>query len=110
MRRCAGCMQSKPKKELIRIVGDKEGNVMLDVTGKAQGRGVYLCPDAACFKIARKKQAISRSLGMTISSEKLDAIFEELEKYEKKEIQPVDMFPFTSHVECVAVMGIKEIL
>ncbi len=85
MRRCAGCMQSKPKKELIRIVGNKDGNVMLDITGKAQGRGVYICPDSSCFKIARKKQAISRSLSMTIPSEKLDAIFEELEKYEKKE-------------------------
>ena len=78
-------MQSKPKKELIRIVGNKDGNVMLDITGKAQGRGVYICPDSSCFKIARKKQAISRSLSMTIPSEKLDAIFEELEKYEKKE-------------------------
>ena len=85
MRRCAGCMQSKPKKELIRIVGDKEGNVTLDVTGKAQGRGVYLCSDPSCFKTARKKQAISRSLGMTIPSERLDAIFEELAEYEKKE-------------------------
>lgn len=85
MRRCAGCMQSKPKKELIRIVGDKEGNVTLDITGKAQGRGVYLCPDSNCFKTARKKQALSRSLGISIPSEKLDLIFEELRQYEKKE-------------------------
>jgi len=84
MRRCAGCMQSKPKKELIRIVGDKEGNVSLDVTGKAQGRGVYLCPDTSCFKTARKKNAISRSLGITIPSETLDSIFTELENHEKK--------------------------
>ncbi len=84
MRRCVGCMESKPKKELIRVVGDKEGNITLDVTGKAQGRGVYLCPNSECFKIARKKQAISRNLSMTISPEKLDEIFEELEKYEKK--------------------------
>lgn len=78
-------MQSKPKKELVRIVGDKEGNVSLDITGKAQGRGVYLCPDSSCFRTARKKQAISRSLGINIPSERLDAIFEELGKYEKKE-------------------------
>ena len=84
MRRCVGCMESKPKKELIRVVGDKDGNVTLDVTGKAQGRGVYLCPNSECFKIARKRQAISRNLSMTISPEKLDEIFEELEKYEKK--------------------------
>ena len=60
MRRCAGCMESKPKKELIRVVGDKEGNVSLDVTGKAQGRGVYLCPNSECFKIARKRQMDGR--------------------------------------------------
>jgi uncharacterized protein len=78
-------MQSKPKKELIRIVGDKEGNVTLDITGKAQGRGVYLCADTECFKVARKKQAISRSLGMTIAKEDLDALFSELEDYEKKQ-------------------------
>jgi predicted RNA-binding protein YlxR (DUF448 family) len=85
MRRCAGCMQSKPKKELIRIVGDKDGNVFTDVTGKAQGRGVYLCPDTKCFRSAEKKHALSKSLGINIPSETLDAIFEELGNYEKKE-------------------------
>ena len=84
MRRCAGCMQSKQKRELIRIVGDKEGCVKLDVTGKAPGRGVYLCPDSGCFRIARKKQAISRNLGIKVPEEALDEIFEELKNYEKE--------------------------
>ena len=84
MRRCVGCMQSKQKKDLIRIVGDKEGSVKLDVTGKAPGRGVYLCPDSSCFRIARKKQAISRNLGVRVAEEVLDGIFEELTEYEKK--------------------------
>lgn len=84
MRRCVGCMESRPKKELIRIVSDKEGNLNLDVTGKAQGRGAYLCPDTSCFNTARKRNAISRSLGITIPTEKLDVIFEELKKYEKE--------------------------
>ncbi len=84
MRRCIGCMQSRQKRDLIRIVGDKEGNVRLDRTGKAPGRGVYLCPDSGCFRIARKKQAISRSLGMKVPEEVLDKIFEELEAYEEK--------------------------
>ncbi len=77
-------MQSKLKRDLIRIVGDKEGGVKLDVTGKAPGRGAYLCPDSDCFRIARKKQAISRSLGFKVPAEILDEIFEELEKYEKE--------------------------
>ena len=84
MRRCAGCMQSKEKKEMIRIVGDREGCVKLDVTGKAPGRGVYLCPDSSCFRLARKKQAISRSLGIRVPEEVLDGIFEERRTYEKK--------------------------
>lgn len=84
MRRCVGCMESRPKKELIRIVSDKEGNLNLDATGKAQGRGVYLCSRTDCFNTARKRNAISRSLGITVPPEKLDAIFEELKKYEKE--------------------------
>lgn len=78
-------MESKPKKELIRIVGDKEGHISLDTTGKANGRGVYLCPDPACFEKARKKNAISRSLGMRVSQEDLDRVFTELVHYEEKD-------------------------
>ena len=66
MRRCVGCMESKPKKELIRIVGEGEHDLKIDATGKANGRGVYLCPKGDCFAMARKKRAISRSLEMEI--------------------------------------------
>lgn len=83
MRRCVGCMESKPKRELIRLVADGENDLKIDVTGKANGRGVYLCPDAACFSQARKKRAISRSLEMEIPSQVLDRIFEELKQYER---------------------------
>ena len=83
MRRCVGCMESKPKKELIRIVAQGEGDLRIDATGKANGRGVYLCPKAECFAAARKKRAISRSLEMEISSQVLDRIFEELKQYER---------------------------
>lgn len=84
MRRCVGCMESKPKRELIRIVSDKEGNLSVDVTGKAQGRGVYLCHNSKCFQMARKKKAIGRSLDMTISEERLEDIFQELTAHEEK--------------------------
>ncbi len=83
MRRCVGCMESKPKRELIRLVADGENGLKIDVTGKANGRGVYLCPDAACFSLARKKRAISRSLEMEIPSQVLDRVFEELKQYER---------------------------
>ena len=83
MRRCVGCMESKPKKDLIRIVGEGEHDLKIDATGKANGRGVYLCPKGDCFAMARKKRAISRSLEMEISSQVLDRIFEELKQYER---------------------------
>ena len=83
MRRCVGCMESKPKKELIRIVGEGEHDLKIDATGKMNGRGVYLCPNGECFAQARTKRAISRSLEMEISSQVLDRIFEELKQYER---------------------------
>lgn len=81
MRRCVGCMESKPKKELIRIVCDKDNNICLDTTGKANGRGVYLCKNQECLTKARKRKAIERSLEREISGENLDRIFEELKDY-----------------------------
>jgi predicted RNA-binding protein YlxR (DUF448 family) len=63
MRRCVGCRESKPKKDLLRIVASDDG-VSVDLTGKANGRGVYLCRNEACFDMARKKKAASRGLGV----------------------------------------------
>lgn len=85
MRRCVGCLESKPKRELIRIAADKDGHVSIDPTGKAPGRGVYLCPKQECFALARKKKAIKRSLEIEISEERLDELFDELREYEKKD-------------------------
>lgn len=85
MRRCAGCMTSRPKRELIRIVSPGDGHIFLDATGRANGRGVYLCPDPVCFEKARKKNALSRSLGMKLDPEDVAAVFAELEQYEKTE-------------------------
>lgn len=82
MRRCVGCMESKPKRELIRIVA-ADGDVKMDLTGKANGRGVYLCLDKECFIKARKRKAIGRSLELDLSEEKLDKLFRELEGHEK---------------------------
>ena len=79
-----GCMESKPKNQLIRIAG-YEGEVSIDVTGKAKGRGVYLCPNTQCFEKAQKRKAIGRNLEMELHSEQLEKLFEELKKYEKKD-------------------------
>jgi predicted RNA-binding protein YlxR (DUF448 family) len=55
-------MESKPKRSLLRLVAE-DGKPAFDPTGKANGRGVYLCRDVECFDKARKKKAIARGLG-----------------------------------------------
>lgn len=81
MRRCVGCMESRPKKELIRIVCNKENELSLDDTGKAAGRGVYLCRNSECFNKARKRKAIQRSLEREVSEDQLNSVFEALKDY-----------------------------
>lgn len=82
MRRCIGCMESKDKNELIRIA-HYEGKLTVDPTGKAKGRGVYVCRDHECIAKARKRNAIQRSLRVELSSEETERIFEELKAYEE---------------------------
>lgn len=83
MRRCVGCMESKPKKELLRIAS-YEGEIALDLTGRAKGRGVYLCPKGECLSKALKKNALRRSFNENIEQEKMEALVKELTAYEEK--------------------------
>ena len=74
IRRCCGCGEGKPKKELVRIVRPPEGEVSLDLTGKKAGRGAYLCRDAACLAKARKKKSLERALSVSIPPEVYEAM------------------------------------
>lgn len=76
LRKCVGCGEQKPKKELIRIVKNKDGDLFVDFTGKANGRGAYICSDIKCLQTARKRKALNRALETEIS----DEIFERLEQ------------------------------
>ena len=69
LRRCAGCNEQKSKKEFVRVVRTPEGNIILDETGKANGRGVYLCPNKACLQKARKAKRLERNLDVQIPDE-----------------------------------------
>ena len=69
MRQCLGCREMKPKKELIRVVRSPEGEIALDFRGKANGRGAYVCPDAACLKKAIKAKALERAFETSIPEE-----------------------------------------
>lgn len=75
-RTCVGCNSQKNKNELIRIVIDKEGNISVDKTGRANGRGAYICNNPDCLEKAIKNKRIERSFETTIS----DEIYDELRK------------------------------
>lgn len=74
LRRCAGCNEQKPKKEFVRVVRTPEGEIRLDPVGKMNGRGVYLCPNTACLKKARKAKRLERSLETEIPDEVWDSL------------------------------------
>ena len=77
-RQCTGCGESKPKRELIRVVRSPEGEISIDFTGKKSGRGAYLCPDDKCLKKALKTKKLSRSLECEIPEEIYGALAEEI--------------------------------
>ena len=54
LRKCTGCGEMKPKKDLVRVVKSPEGEISLDLTGRKPGRGAYVCRSAACLQAARK--------------------------------------------------------
>ncbi len=67
-RTCTGCLEEKNKNELIRIVKNKEGKIFIDKTGKANGRGAYIC-NAECLEKAIKTKRLEKAFGVSISNE-----------------------------------------
>ncbi|MEG1744798.1 MAG: YlxR family protein [Ruthenibacterium sp.] len=82
LRRCMGCNESKPKKELVRVVKNSAGEISLDRTGKMPGRGAYVCPNAACLAKARKARRFERALDCQIPAEVYDTMVADVEKGE----------------------------
>ena len=83
MRRCTGCMESKPKNELLRIAC-YEGVVSVDPTGKAKGRGIYICPSEECLAKAKKKKALQRSFGTELTAEQEEQLLREIREYDAR--------------------------
>ncbi|MGD6854580.1 RNase P modulator RnpM [Bacillus infantis] len=81
MRKCVATGEMKPKKELVRIVRSKEGEVSLDLTGKKSGRGAYLSRDKEAVLTAQKKNILSNHLDAAVD----DSIYEELLELIEKE-------------------------
>ena len=88
MRKCAGCNEMKPKKELVRVVRTPEGEILLDTTGKKSGRGVYVCHNLNCLKAAQKAKRLEHSLSsdefkVVIPQEVYSRLEEELSRDEE---------------------------
>jgi predicted RNA-binding protein YlxR (DUF448 family) len=75
-RQCIGCGEMKNKKEMLRVIKTPEENIIIDATGKKNGRGAYICKSLECFQKAVKSRGLERSLKVNIPRE----VYEELEK------------------------------
>jgi len=82
-RTCVGCREVRPKKALIRIVRTPENVIIVDSTGKANGRGAYVCPRTGCFEAAVESKRLTRSLEVSLTPEDLKRIREDIEALTK---------------------------
>lgn len=76
MRQCVGCGEMKSKKEMLRILKTAEGEILLDATGRKNGRGAYLCNSRECLKRAARGKGLERSFKMPVPG----GVYEKLEK------------------------------
>jgi len=77
-RMCSGCLEKKDKKDLIRVVKNKEGQISIDLTGKKPGRGAYICRSLTCLEKAIKAKRLDRSLEVKIDEETFVRLREEI--------------------------------
>ena len=82
MRKCVGCQEMKSNREMIRILKTESEGIILDATGKKNGRGAYICPNADCFAKAVASKGLERSFKMPIEKSVYDKLAKELENIE----------------------------
>lgn len=78
MRTCIGCGQIREKNSLVRIVRTPEGEIHVDLSGRANGRGAYLCPDSSCLEKAFRRKALNRAFGSAVEKDQLEEVRTEL--------------------------------
>ena len=83
MRQCVGCGEMKSKKEMIRVIKTPEEEIILDATGRKNGRGAYLCASMECLSKAIKRKGLERSLKVSIPKEVYDSLEQEMSKIAK---------------------------
>ena len=84
LRQCTGCREMKSKKEMMRVLKTGEGEILLDTTGRKNGRGAYLCYSLECLEKARKNKGLERSLKTEIPQEVYERLEKEFEEIEQK--------------------------
>ena len=84
LRKCVGCQEQKTKKELLRVLRREDGSVVLDLTGRVNGRGAYLCADTACLERAFRSKSLERSLQTHIPEEVYDQLKKEIGTIENR--------------------------
>ena len=84
LRKCIGCNEMKNKKEMIRVVRTTDNEIILDPTGKKNGRGAYLCFSRDCLAKAMKNRGLERSLKIAVDREVFESLERELDAIESK--------------------------
>ena len=79
MRKCVGCGEMKPKKELMRILKTENGEFLVDADGRKNGRGAYICRSVECFRKAVKSKGLERSFKQQIPEEVYDRLEKEMD-------------------------------
>lgn len=82
LRQCVGCGEMKSKKSMMRVLKTAENEICLDITGKKNGRGAYVCKSGECLLKARKNKSLERSFKMSIPNEVYDTLEREFENLE----------------------------
>ncbi|MCI5700386.1 MAG: YlxR family protein [Lachnospiraceae bacterium] len=82
LRKCTGCGEMKNKKEMLRVLKTTEGDILLDATGKKNGRGAYLCRSRECFEKAVKSKGLERSLKCSVPQDVMESLKKEMTQYE----------------------------
>lgn len=81
MRQCIGCGEMKSKKEMLRVLRTEDEEIILDTTGRKNGRGAYICPNPECMKKVRKSRGLDRAFKMTVPEEVYDNLTKEIETF-----------------------------
>ena len=79
IRQCVGCRERRPKREMVRVVRSPEEEVSLDLRGKANGRGAYICRNPECLKKALRSRALERAFEAAVPGEVAQALLQEME-------------------------------